>query len=112
MVLLESWGWRCCGGESWRERGFWLEALPAIEGDTSEGPWPVGNPHWGRDNTGGLWPRVTQVRGKEQQRETRKKHAEARRNQYTQHGRQKPVASPKGLGQTECNLLGKSEKLR
>lgn len=92
--------------------GSWLEALSATEGDTSEGLWPVGNPHWGRDNPEGLQPRVTQVRGKKQQRETSKKHAEAERNQYTQHGRQKPVASPKGLGQTRCNIPGKSEKVQ
>lgn len=100
VMLLETWGWRRCGGDSWRERGSCLEALSAIEGDTSEGPWPVGNPHCGRDNPEGLQPRVTQVRGKKQQRKTRKKHSGAERNQYTKHGRQKPAASPKGLGAT------------
>lgn len=105
VMLLETWGCRCCGGGSWKEGDSWLEALPAIERDTSE------EPTLGQGQPEGLRPRVTQVRGQEQQRETSKKHAEAKGNQYTRRGRQKPVASPKRLGQTECNLCGKSEQL-
>lgn len=63
---------------------------PTIEGDTSEGPWPLGSPHWGRDNPEAVQLRGTQVKGKEQQREISKKHVGAKRKQYTQHGRKKP----------------------
>jgi len=38
VMFLETWGWRCRGGGGWRRGGCsWLVALPAIEGDTSEG---------------------------------------------------------------------------
>lgn len=71
-------------------KGLLAGGSPVIEGDTSEGPWPVGNLRYGTDSPEGLQPRVTQVKGKEQQRQISKKHVGPERKQYTQHGRQKP----------------------